>query len=102
MAKTHLLNKQKELDDYKSETLKVIRGESRMSADLLNTLVAETKAKIQDAQSTLDAADLELKALREISENRKREYDRLLRLGRPVRQKLLLIEYNKVRNFAKV
>jgi len=78
MAKTHLLNKQKELDDYKCETLKVIRGESRMSVDLLNTMVAETEAQIKDAQSTLDAADLELKALLETSENRKREYDRLL------------------------
>ena len=78
MAKAHLLNKQKELDDYKSETLKAIRGESRMSVDLLNTMVADTEAQIKDAGSTLDAADQELKALLETSENRKREYDRLL------------------------
>ena len=78
MAKTHLLNKQKELGDYKSETLKVIRGESRMSVDLLNTMVTETEAQIKAAQSTLDTADLELKTLLDTSENRKREYDRLL------------------------
>jgi septal ring factor EnvC (AmiA/AmiB activator) len=78
MAKAHLLSKQKELDDYKSETLKVIRGESRMNVDLLNTLVAETEAQIKEAQAALDAADAELKELLETSENRKREYDRLL------------------------
>ena len=78
MAKAHLQNKKKELDDYKSETLRVIRGESRMSVDLLNTVVSETEAQIKDAGSTLDTADMELKALLETSENRKREYDRLL------------------------
>ena len=41
MAKTHLLNKQKELGDYKSETLKVIRGESRMSVDKLGGSVRQ-------------------------------------------------------------
>ena len=78
MAKAHLLSKQKELDDYKSETLKVIRGESRMNVDLLNTLVAETEGKIKEAQAALDSADAELKELLATSENRKREYDRLL------------------------
>ena len=49
-----------------------------MSIDLLNTLVAETEAKIKEAQAALDTADAELKELLETSENRKREYDRLL------------------------
>lgn len=78
MAKAHMLSKQKELDDYKNETLKVIRGESRMNVELLNTLVAETEGKIKEAQAALDAADAKLKELLETSENRKREYDRLL------------------------
>ena len=78
MAKLHLQDKRKELDDYKSETLKVIRGQSRMSVDLLNTMVAETEGKIKEAQAALDAADAELKELLATSENRKREYDRLL------------------------
>ncbi|MCI1955529.1 MAG: recombinase family protein [Oscillospiraceae bacterium] len=78
MAKAHLQDKQKELGDYKGEALKVIRGQSKMSIDLLNTLVTETEAKIKEAQMALDAADAELKELLETSENRKREYDRLL------------------------
>lgn len=78
MAKAHLQDKQKELGDYKGEALKVIRGQSKMSIDLLNTLVTETEAKIKEAQTALDAADAELKELLETSENRKREYDRLL------------------------
>ena len=78
MAKTHLSDKQKELNDYKSETLKVIRGQSRMSIGLLNTLVAETEGKINEAQSALETAGAELKELLETSENRKRECDRLL------------------------
>lgn len=78
MARAHLLSKQKKPDDHKSETLKVIRGESRMNVDLLNTLVAETEGKIKEAQAALDAADAELMDLLATSENRKREYDRLL------------------------
>lgn len=35
-------------------------------------------SSLEEARSTLDTADLELKALLETSENRKREYDRLL------------------------
>lgn len=78
MAKAHLLDKQKELDDYKGETLKVIRGQSKMSIDLLNTLVAETEVQIKEAQTALGSAGTELKELLETSEGLKREYDRLL------------------------
>ena len=78
MAKAHLLDKQKELDDYKGETLKVIRGQSKMSIDLLNTLVVETEAQIKEAQTALDSAGTELKELLETSEGLKLEYDRLL------------------------
>ena len=78
MAKTHLLDKQKELDDYKGETLKVIRGQSKLSIDLLNTLIAETEAQIKEAQLNADTVDAELRELLETSEGLKREYDRLL------------------------
>lgn len=78
MAKKYLLDKQKELDDYKSETLKVIRGQSKLSIDLLNTLVAEAESQIQKAQASADAAEAELQELLETSEGLKREYDQLL------------------------
>ena len=78
MAKKHLLDKQKELEDYKSETLKVIRGQSKLSSDLLNTLVAEAESQIQEAQASADTAEAELQELLETSEGLKREYDQLL------------------------
>ncbi len=78
MAKKHLLDAQKELEDYKGETLKVIRGQSKMSTDLLNTLVAEAEVQIKEAQTALDSAGTEMKDMIETSEGLKREYDRLL------------------------
>jgi len=78
MAKKYLLDKQKELDDYKSETLKVIRGQSKLSIDLLNTLVAEAESQIQEAQASAETAETELQELLETSEGLKREYDQLL------------------------
>ncbi|MEA4946181.1 MAG: recombinase family protein [Oscillospiraceae bacterium] len=78
MAKAHVLDKQKELDDYKGETLKIIRGQSKMSIDLLNTMVAETDVQIKEAQAIVDAAEAELQEFLETSEGIKREYDRLL------------------------
>lgn len=78
MAKKYLLDKQKELDDYKSETLKVIRGQSKLSSDLLNTLVAEAESQIQEAQASANTAEAELQVLLETSEGLKREYDQLL------------------------
>lgn len=78
MAKKHLLDKQKELDDYKSETIKVIRGQSKLSSDLLNTLVAEAESQVQEAQASADTAEAELQELIETSEGLKREYDQLL------------------------
>lgn len=78
MAKKYLLDKQKELDDYKGETLKVIRGQSKLSIDLLNTLVAEAESQIQEAQVSANAAEAELQELLETSEGLKHEYDQLL------------------------
>jgi site-specific DNA recombinase len=78
IAKKHLIDKQKELDDYKGETLKVIRRRSKLSIDLLNMLVAETESQIQEAQTNADTAEATLQELLETSEGLKREYDRLL------------------------
>lgn len=78
LANSYYLEMQKELKDYKSETLKIIRGQSKLNIDLLNSLVVETETKINEAQKDLDAADEELKTLLKSSEGLKREYDRLL------------------------
>ncbi len=78
LAKSHLMDKQKELDDYKGETLKIIRGQSKMSIDLLNTLVEETEEQIKEAQASVDTSETELQELLETSEGLKHEYDQLL------------------------
>lgn len=41
---------EKELADYRSEVLKIIRGESSLSADMLNGLVLESQNKLEEAQ----------------------------------------------------
>ena len=78
LTKSHLVERQKALEDYRGETLKVIRGKSKLSIDLLNSLVAETESQINDAQVVLDKAGTELETLLETAENLKREYDQLL------------------------
>ena len=60
VAATQLADKQKELADYQAETIKVIRGESRLDIDLLNDLVSKAKQEIQTLTATVDAAKLEL------------------------------------------
>jgi site-specific DNA recombinase len=77
-AKAHLSEKQHELDDYKGETLKVIRGQSKLSIDLLNSLVSDTEAAVATVQAEVKAAETEYSALLESADSLKREYDRLL------------------------
>lgn len=70
-ANAHLAEKQKDLSDYKAETLKVIRGQSNLSVELLNALVKETETMIALAQA-------EYESLLASAENLRQEYDRLL------------------------
>lgn len=77
-ANAHLAEKQKDLSDYKAETLKVIRGQSNLSVELLNALVKETETMIALAQTRIDAAQTEYKSLLASAENLRQEYDRLL------------------------
>lgn len=77
-ANAHLAEKQKDLSDYKAETLKVIRGQSSLSVELLNALVKETETMIALAQTRIDAAQAEYESLLASAENLRQEYDRLL------------------------
>ena len=77
-ANAHLAEKQKDLSDYKAETLKVIRGQSNLSVELLNALVKETEMMIALAQTRIDAAQTEYESLLASAENLRQEYDRLL------------------------
>ena len=78
LINAHLAEKQKDLSDYKAETLKVIRGQSNLSVELLNALVKETETMIALAQTRIDAAQTEYESLLASAENLRQEYDRLL------------------------
>ena len=69
---------QKDHDDLKAETIKVIRGESKLDAELLTTLVHESKEKLASAQAIYDKANEELNALIAGAQNLRDEYHRIL------------------------
>ena len=53
--------KQRAYQDLRAETLKVIQGNSRFSADLLNSLMDETAAQLKELESQMQAAELEVR-----------------------------------------
>ena len=77
MAEMQLSEKAKELADYQAETIRVIRGESRLSIDLLNELVDKTKAEIQALSATVEVAKQELAERVESAAQEQREYEKL-------------------------
>lgn len=77
VASTQLADKQKELADYQAETIKVIRGESRLDIDRLNDLVSKAKQEIQTLTTTVDAAKLELEQRLASSDVEMQEYERI-------------------------
>lgn len=77
VASTQLADKQKELADYQAETIKVIRGESRLDIDLLNDLVSKAKQEIQSLTATVDAAKLEFEQHLASSDVEMQEYERI-------------------------
>ena len=77
VATTQLAEKQKELADYQAETIKVIRGESRLDIDLLNDLVGKAKQEIRTLSATVDAAKLELEQHMANSDLEQQEYEKI-------------------------
>ena len=77
VATTQLADKQRELADYQAETIKVIRGESRLDIDLLNDLVSKAKQEIQTLTATVDAAKLELEQHLTNSDLEQQEYEKI-------------------------
>ena len=53
----------KELDDYRAETIKVIRGESPLNAQLLNSLMSDAADKLRAAQARKEEAQASLDGL---------------------------------------
>ena len=77
MAEMQLSEKRRELEDYQKEIIKVIRGESRLSADLLNELINKAQADVEALSQTAEAARQELKRRTADMETEQQEYDKL-------------------------
>jgi len=82
-AKLRLLNdqfkqKQKECQDLRAETIKVIQGKSRLNADLLNSLMEETVGEIKKLEGQIQAATAELEETLRNAEQVRQEYAQLI------------------------
>ena len=70
--------KNKELESYKSEVYKAIQGTSNWSGELLNELIAETKAAIEKLEEEMAEAQAELDDCKGMADNIRVEYNRIL------------------------
>lgn len=77
IASKQIDEKQRELADYEAETIKVIRGQSKLSIDLLNDLVAKAKEEIVSLTASLADAQEELEKCLAGAEAQKQEYAQL-------------------------
>lgn len=77
VASMQLAEKQRELADYQGETIKVIRGESKLDIDLLNELIHKTKSELQELTATVEAAKQELDTHIASADQEQQEYNKL-------------------------
>ena len=77
MAEMQLSEKRRELEDYRNETIKVIRGESRLNVDLLNELIDKAQADVEALSQAAEAARQELERRTADMETEQQEYDKL-------------------------
>lgn len=78
LANDQYQEKKKEYDDLKAETIKVIRGISKLNAKLLNELVEEATEALQQTESDMRIARTELKLYTESAEAVRQEYAQLI------------------------
>ena len=82
-AKVKLLHdqyqqKQRDYQDLRAETLKVIQGTSRLNVDLLNSLVEETTAQLKELESQRQTAEIELREIVSGAEQVRQEYAQVM------------------------
>ncbi|WP_297981556.1 recombinase family protein [uncultured Oscillibacter sp.] len=70
--------KQRDYQDLRTETLKVIQGNSQFSADLLNSLIDETTAQIEELGQQVQSAEQELRDTVSGAEQVSEEYTQLM------------------------
>lgn len=81
LAVMQLSEKERELADYRAETIKVIRGQSKLDIELLNDLISAVKSDIQELTATVEAAKLELDESIASADREQKEYDKLKNWG---------------------
>lgn len=77
LACKQLADKEKELADYQGETIRVIRGESHLSIDLLNELVQKAKAEVAELTAAVHAAKQELDECQKSAAAEEKEFGQL-------------------------
>lgn len=82
-AKLNLLNtqyqqRQRDYQDLRAETIRVIQGTSRLNVDLLNSIVAETTGQIKELEQQIKAAETELHELTHGAEQARQDYAQLI------------------------
>lgn len=74
LASDQYQERKREYDDLRAETIKVIRGTSKLNSDLLNDLVEEATQSMQTAETDLRTANAELEENTASAEAARREY----------------------------
>ena len=77
LASMQLAEKQRELADYQGETIKVIRGQSKLDIELLNELTRKANQEIKELTATVEAAKQELDEYIASADKEQQEYDKL-------------------------
>ena len=77
-AKKKLASLKAELEEYRSEIIKVIRGESKLTAELLTGLIEETTQKIALAEEETQAANARYETAVSSSKQVEKDYAQLL------------------------
>ena len=78
LLKDQYRQKQREYQDLRAETIKVIQGTSRLNVDLLNSLVEETSDQIKQLEQQIQATTTELEETLRDASKVLREYDQLI------------------------
>lgn len=73
-----LIEKQRDYQDLKEETLKVVRGTSRLNVDLLNNLIEETTVQMAELEGQIRTAETELREVLSGAEQVRQEYAQLM------------------------
>jgi len=78
-ARAILQSHRAEMKEYEAEVLKIIRGESNLSSELLNKLYEESKAKVNSAAETVRELEEKIKNSEKLRDELFRQYDTITR-----------------------